>query len=762
MKSLKITPPILRTLVISILVISPVVNLAQTAPTIAAENGTVAVIGCTEIEVTNATIPNPAIIEWWNDHDNDPGTAALSVQTGGTIYLPTAIGHYFVTFPWHPDPSNLVEAVVFSPIGITQFPSGNITNAQTGASACGPVPGQLNPTYMTGVNYVNPIWTRNFNMFESDYNVDELWRPGDYTLKVEGPCGLETITHTVNFECDNNILNSSCGYDRTYEFGGTLSSSSIITDAIIGQTLTLTGNCIIGGHMKMEQDAIIVVTAGASLQLDGAVFTSCGTWKGIVVDGGSLVFTGTPSANLPAKIYDAEVGITIKNSSTSFIIQKAHFEDNGVHLASKNSNFDIQECMFNSLKNIPNNNSYASFLTGKQTSNPMFYAEGSTISYMDSVFFDHRDANQPGTLNTTTAMELNQTELGSNARIEIRDNFLNGIWAYDCEDLHIKGVRFGSIYVQSVINYVPLQPYSENGIYMKECKNTILDGLTISASDIGVQNYIDPPIISTTGSGSHSRFGGLTISIAGTLPEADRVGIILAPEENPLHNTNPAINNNSMPMNVDIFCSRISDGTYGILGSGKKTDWVMPSPGSGLPPGNYDPSIEFNNISDWKIIWSENVAWNVIPKMRYYTASPYSNPLVSSTTPSLLLDGTSTNNNNFRLSPNNEPFLTAIAATGVFCQPTWISYKRNPININQINTNSAIIAYPNPFNNELSLDLSSPASIKVTNVLGKQILKLNTNNSIAKINTTNWSTGIYFITITTHIGIETIQVVKQK
>jgi len=771
MKKLNITPQILKTLLISFLTSLSLISMGQSYPIVAAEGGTVAVVGCTDILVTNSFVPNPSIIEWWNDHDNNPATAAIPVQTGGTAYSPTAPGHYSVTFPWYPDTSNNVESVVHTPISMTQFPTGNITNSQTSIGCSNLVPGQLTPNYMADIEYSNPVWTRNLSILSTSSFIDELWRPGFYTLTVDGPCGQEIIPHNVDFECDNNVLSTNCNDNRTYEFGGTLSSSSIFTDAVIGQTLIINGNCVLGGHMKMEQDAIILVTPGSKLTLDGAVFSSCGTWKGIVVNGGELDFIGIPSAGLPAKIYDAEVGITILNSPSKFIVQKAEFEDNGVHIAASNSDFDIQECIFNSLKDIPNNNSYASFLNDKRTSNPMFYAVGSTISYMDSVRFDQRDDNLPGTPNTTTAIELNNTTLGANARIKILDNFVNGIYAYDCDKLHIKGTKFGSEYINNYLDYVPNQPLSENGIILTNCTNTILNGITLKPQNTGIQFYLNQIYSISDPSGPpappdniKSYFSGITIDMQGG--GQDEAGIIIAPDVNPLSNTDPTLNTNATRLNLDIFCSRISNCKYGIVGSGRKTDWVMPTPGGSSPPGDYDPSIAFNSNSDWNIVWSENITPAPANQMKYYSASPYSNPLIkfSNANSYPVLDGTTISTNNYTTSGAVGPFvkLTSVPiADGVYCQPTWLSYKRDPVNINKINAQSVIKAYPNPFYNELTLDLSTGATIRVNKLLGKKVAEMSLSQGETMLNTTDWSTGIYFVTITTRAGTETIQVVKQ-
>jgi hypothetical protein len=154
--------------------------------------------------------------------------------------------------------------------------------------------------------------------------------------------------------------------------------------------------------------------------------------------------------------------------------------------------------------------------------------------------------------------------------------------------------------------------------------------------------------------------------------------------------------------------------------------------------------------------------------MKYFTASPYSSPLVPSNLPSgpaIMLDGGNTANNHYSTAGSgNEPFFNPVnnpSTTGVYCQPTWLSYKRDPLNISELSTLNITKAYPNPFHDELKLDISDEASIKVYNLLGKKLIERHKDIGTVVLNTLDWSKGIYFISITSPTGTETIQVIKQ-
>jgi hypothetical protein len=79
---------------------------------------------------------------------------------------------------------------------------------------------------------------------------------------------------------------------------------------------------------------------------------------------------------------------------------------------------------------------------------------------------------------------------------------------------------------------------------------------------------------------------------------------------------------------------------------------------------------------------------------------------------------------------------------------------------NALHTN----VYPNPFGTQITIELGADDqyTINVVSILGEEVLCEKINGSKAVINSENWNSGVYFITISTESGKETIRVVKQQ
>ncbi len=78
---------------------------------------------------------------------------------------------------------------------------------------------------------------------------------------------------------------------------------------------------------------------------------------------------------------------------------------------------------------------------------------------------------------------------------------------------------------------------------------------------------------------------------------------------------------------------------------------------------------------------------------------------------------------------------------------------------NALSTN----VYPNPFGTQLTVEMSKTAqyNVQVVSVLGQQVVNENINGSKLVINSENWDSGVYFMTITSGNTQDIIRVVKQ-
>lgn len=81
----------------------------------------------------------------------------------------------------------------------------------------------------------------------------------------------------------------------------------------------------------------------------------------------------------------------------------------------------------------------------------------------------------------------------------------------------------------------------------------------------------------------------------------------------------------------------------------------------------------------------------------------------------------------------------------------------------QENNSLATSVYPNPFGTQFTVEMSktSQYNVQVVSVLGQQVMNENINGSKLVINSENWDSGVYFMTITSGNTQEIIRVVKQ-
>jgi hypothetical protein len=78
------------------------------------------------------------------------------------------------------------------------------------------------------------------------------------------------------------------------------------------------------------------------------------------------------------------------------------------------------------------------------------------------------------------------------------------------------------------------------------------------------------------------------------------------------------------------------------------------------------------------------------------------------------------------------------------------------------NSNNALLfnAFPNPFNDELTIDVNEPSQITITNALGQVVKTVNVNGPI-KLDTEDLPKGIYVLCVKTQYATRTIKMIKE-
>ncbi|MFO0433975.1 MAG: T9SS type A sorting domain-containing protein, partial [Sphingobacteriaceae bacterium] len=73
---------------------------------------------------------------------------------------------------------------------------------------------------------------------------------------------------------------------------------------------------------------------------------------------------------------------------------------------------------------------------------------------------------------------------------------------------------------------------------------------------------------------------------------------------------------------------------------------------------------------------------------------------------------------------------------------------------------TSIQAFPNPFTNELTIEVNEPSQITITNALGQVVKTLNVNGKTT-LDTYDLPKALYVLTIKTQSGLRNIKLIKE-
>jgi polyhydroxybutyrate depolymerase len=90
----------------------------------------------------------------------------------------------------------------------------------------------------------------------------------------------------------------------------------------------------------------------------------------------------------------------------------------------------------------------------------------------------------------------------------------------------------------------------------------------------------------------------------------------------------------------------------------------------------------------------------------------------------------------------------------------WNFFKRHKLNtsvgINDSKTET-INAYPNPFDNVISLHLTSPQDVLLYNALGEVVFEAKQQQQTLSINTSAFASGLYFLVTDDHLSLKSVK-----
>jgi hypothetical protein len=131
----------------------------------------------------------------------------------------------------------------------------------------------------------------------------------------------------------------------------------------------------------------------------------------------------------------------------------------------------------------------------------------------------------------------------------------------------------------------------------------------------------------------------------------------------------------------------------------------------------------------------------------------------------IILDSTSTKITTFSapwISGNKEIVIQLIVSDGILNDTTITSVFIQDITSSEESKQSGISVYPNPFNNEIFIQLnkSGKCTIKVFSVTGELIFVRNQIDTGVTLNTTQYPVGVYLLHVTTDEGINKFKLIK--
>ncbi|MFN4235318.1 MAG: T9SS type A sorting domain-containing protein [Bacteroidia bacterium] len=109
---------------------------------------------------------------------------------------------------------------------------------------------------------------------------------------------------------------------------------------------------------------------------------------------------------------------------------------------------------------------------------------------------------------------------------------------------------------------------------------------------------------------------------------------------------------------------------------------------------------------------------------------------------------------------NNSGLKTDSVNVGISPEAMALDFRLN-VSINEIENKKIISAYPNPFNNSITLQGRENASVEVYDLKARLIYQTQSLSNTHLINTENWESGMYIIKVQSNTDVQTLKMIKQ-
>ncbi len=574
--------------------------------------------------------------------------------------------------------------------------------------------------------YSNGIWYHNGNV-EKEFLINQdsslqVIKGGLYSVKAyDNICGMMTDSFLVNLECNVDSLVTNFGFDDSYKNGYNYSGGvPPYGHKIIGGTLNVSNSALTlassptlpGPHTIFMLPSTRIEVEDGSLSLLDANIYSCEDWQGIVSNHSSITIE-------KSTIRNAEAGVLLKNFSNSSI-SKSLFENNSINIGIFNcndsSNKLISHCNLKSLVERVNTNNL-DIDSLRNTTTSMIYIDSSAHVELMGNSFDQRDSNTLSQVNFITAIEARSSSIYVDSN-SVFDNFKYGFHLIECFNSYLHRSRVGSSFInlsKSPILYLPVLPFTENGLYLKNCSNIDINIGTIKDCLNGINFFADNSFTAST-------INKFTF-------ENNKFSIIIAPDVNPWINVNPGLNISTNQINIEIKCNNFLQTEYAISGSGK-----LLNQGNGLQGVSNDFDLIKNPFLDWAVVWKSNVS----PFFDYYWNSSIFDPELG-TRNNCILDN--------QIISTSE-YLSKSATTNLCNSGSFLKYKREIIHDSSITSKTPIV-FPNPSSGKYIIKSNLGINqIEIFDIIGNKIFIVEKiNEQKYEFDISNFSNGVYTILI---------------
>lgn len=516
----------------------------------------------------------------------------------------------------------------------------------------------------------------------------------------------------VKYACsDDPRINTSTYFSgRPYRFPAgvtTITTTASYSGYAFGTVIVSSGATvnILNTTILAQSCSQIIVERGGILRVTGCTIQGCADWRGITVYGDPAQPHSVSGVHGELYLKDCTISdadVAVYSIDGGFIdVRSTVFFDNRHCIAMAPYAFSHLSPIRDSWFDAPDVSSYACFTPPFAAADrPMIYCNGITDMQIENNKF-YGDFFNPA-VSAVNGLEAHNSNL-----FHVFDNRFEGALQ--------TGVYFSttsSMVVRSNQVGVSLAMHPENGIIFSQSSNDIIDLNTLSRCNNGLQYY-------TAASGPNTL-------IEKNLFQDGTMGLVISTNEHPV-GAAPGVNSTTSTLDISIYCNKFIDNYTGILGSGN-----IIAQGSMADEANNMFSLNRN----WDLLWQGAAGTN------FYQGSTVNGSLALNTGSSVpyTMNGIVQSSNSIAVQLNT--------ATASNCRGSWLVTSAAEPGSNS----EQFRVYPNPFTDELTVDLNDPMgdahyTVQFVDLMGHVVYRAELNPRSTRIAPTIPAAGLYIVQI---------------